>query len=651
MIKSKYLTKITIIFVCLSLFTCAGIVYMAGNNTKTKVLDYENKLFGDNILSIDIRVEEKDWQSMLDNAMAKEYISGDLVINGITFSAVGIRTKGNSSLTQVARMEDNDRYSLQFKFNYYVKGQTCYGLDSFCINNLVSDSTYMKDYIAYDIMKYVGVDTPLTNYANVTVNGEDFGFYLALERYDKSFLDRVYNTSAGQLYNVKIAMGQRENFMQNNPEQNEDIHNNQINQRNQFNIQPGDREGIQRNNRNADMGGRFPTDGMDDTGAGDEAEGGKGGRFPMDGMDGMGPGDEIEGGRGGRGIMGGMGGRGGGSLLYTDDNISSYSAIFDNAVFGKNSDKDKQRVITALKNLNKGENLEKYFNVDKILRYFAAHTVVVNLDSYSSNMAQNYYIYENNGQITILPWDYNLSFGGFQGGSTTDVVNFPIDTPVSGVSMEDRPLLNKLLEIDEYKERYHEYLQEIVDGYFMSGVFEETVLALDTRINNYVKNDVTSFTTYEKYESSLPMFIELGNLRAESINGQLDGTIPSTTETQRADKDSLIDASHINTSDLRGMMGGDGFGGRGGDGQGFMPGGRIGAPGEQNDLPPDQEGFLDRQGNLPDNRRNFPGNRGDFSGNQGVATTLNKTYMVMIALSLLLFAGVFVFIFRAKKTY
>lgn len=93
MIKSKYLTKITIIFVCLSLFTCAGIVYMAGNNTKTKVLDYENKLFGDNILSIDIRVEEKDWQSMLDNAMAKEYISGDLVINGVTFSAVGINIK------------------------------------------------------------------------------------------------------------------------------------------------------------------------------------------------------------------------------------------------------------------------------------------------------------------------------------------------------------------------------------------------------------------------------------------------------------------------------------------------------------------------------------------------------------------------------
>ncbi|NMA85539.1 MAG: spore coat protein CotH, partial [Epulopiscium sp.] len=243
---------------------------------------------------------------MLDNATAKEYISGDLVINGVTFSTVGIRTKGNSSLSQVARMEDSNRYSLQFKFNYYVKGQTCYGLDSFCINNVIGDTTYMKDYIAYDIMKYIGVDTPLTNYANVTVNGEDFGFYLALERYNKSFLDRVYNTSGGQLYNVKIAMGQEENFMQANTGQNEGIPNNRTNQHNQFEQRQGGQQRRQRNNQNGGMGGELPIGGIDEG-------------FPAGGM-------------------GGISGRGGGSLLYTDDNIINYSAIFDNSVFSKNSD-------------------------------------------------------------------------------------------------------------------------------------------------------------------------------------------------------------------------------------------------------------------------------------------------------------------------
>ena len=85
-----------------------------------------------------------------------------------------------------------------------------------------------------------------------------------------------------------------------------------------------------------------------------------------------------------------------------------------------------------------------------------------------------------------MPWDYNLSFGGFQGGGASDTINFPIDTPVSGVGMEDRPLINKLLEVDSYREKYHEYLNQIVDGYFKSGIFEETITTLDAKINDYV---------------------------------------------------------------------------------------------------------------------------------------------------------------------
>ncbi|MCL2124584.1 MAG: CotH kinase family protein [Oscillospiraceae bacterium] len=227
------------------------------------------------------------------------------------------------------------------------------------------------------------------------------------------------------------------------------------------------------------------------------------------------------------------------------------------------SDKDKQRVITALEHLSTGTDLEQYFDVDEILRYFAAHTVVVNLDSYTSNMAQNYYIYERDGKISILPWDYGLTFGGFQSSSASSVVNFPIDTPVSGVSMEDRPLLNVLLAVDEYREMYHDYLNQIVTGYFNSGLFEQTIDRLDAKIGGYVMNDVSAYYTYEQYQSSLPILKELGRLRAESIAGQLDGSIPSTSAGQNADSSSLVDASSINLSVLGSMMGGGGVGGGG----------------------------------------------------------------------------------------
>ena len=640
MITSKHIAKITAVLVCLSLFACVMIVYAAGVNQNKKVVDYESKLFGDDILTIDIRVDENEWQEMLDNAIAKEYISADLVINGESFNTVGIRTKGNSSLSQVVGMDDSDRYSINFKFNYYVKGQTCYGLDTFCINNLLADTTYMKDYLSYDIMKYIGVETPLLNYASVTVNGEDFGFYLALERYEKSFLDRVYDTSGGQLYSVKTSMGQDKNFMDDNTGQNGAAPNDQENSDNIANGQQDAGGKLRQGNPGQQV--------SDDTGGQGEKP------------------DNQNGGIGGFS----MGSRGGGDLVYVDDNISSYSSIFNNVQSQKNSDKDKQRVITAIKNLNEGTNLEQYFDVDEILRYLAAHTAVVNLDSYSSGMAQNYYIYERDGKITILPWDYGLAFGGFQSDSADSVVNFPIDTPVSGVSMEDRPLINKLLEVPEYKEKYHEYLQQIVDGYFSSGVFAETVTGLDTKINNYIKNDVSSFTSYEEYEASLPVLIELGSLRAQSIDGQLNGTIPSTADEQNSDKDALIDASGINLSALGGMTGGGGQeeGGRG-----------KGGFGDMGDMP-DQELILKAMSILQENGgvmndevkeqllemslteeqitqaeemiNRMPGkNTANQQSMPASANAIDPTYGLSVFASLILLAGAIIFLMRAKKSY
>ncbi|MCK9268181.1 MAG: CotH kinase family protein [Alkaliphilus sp.] len=661
MINSKHLNKIVVVLISLSLFACALIVYFARANPNTKVMQYESKLFGDEILTIDIQVDEEDWQELLDDPTAKEYIPADLVINGETFSSVGLRTKGNSSLTQVAQMKDSDRYSIHFKFNHYQKGQTYYGLDSFCINNLLGDNTYMKDYLSYDIMNYIGVPTPLANYAKVTVNGEDLGFYLALERYEKAFLDRVYDTSGGQLYNVKIQMGHREDFMDMNDRQKEEALRESGDNESR---QPWDKkEGVEdamENNSNESSPEQNRSS-QDEQNKGGGFSGNMDDGFPQDMGDGF-PQNRGGGFPGGRG--GGPGGQNGGSLVYTDDNISSYSSIFDNAEFKKNTDKDKQRVITAIKNLNEGTNLEKYFDVDEILRYLAAHTVLVNLDSYSSSMAQNYYIYERDGKISILPWDYGLSFGGFQGGNISSTINFPIDTPVSGVSMEDRPLISKLLEVPEYKEKYHQYLSRIVDGYFNSGIFEETINVLDAKINDYVKNDTTSFTTYEKYTASLPILKELGALRARSIEGQLNGTIPSTTEGQNANKDSLISGDGINLSDLGSFMGRGGDRNRGDQGGqenlgrpidqnrqgGAGAQGEFGAPGgfDGQDEPGDQA----RPGGRGD-QEGVPGRQGraNTQGNTVTENTTKPAYMILTGILLLIVVITTYLLSRFKRRY
>lgn len=489
----------------------------------------------DSVMSFSIAVNAADWQTLLDNATDKEYISADVTINGVTVKNVGIRAKGNSSLSSVARDEDSDRYSFKIKFDEYVKGQTWLGLDQLVLNSNYSDATSMKEYLSYDIMSFIGVDTPLYAYADIAVNGESWGFYLAIEDLEDGYLERVFG-GEGALYKP----GNDE--MGNMPSGGADGQN-----------RPSMPENFAAGGENAPQ---FPASGTDRT-APDQA-------------------NWFGGDRGGPGGMGGSMGNmasDGVSLKYTDDNEESYSAIFDNDKT-KTNEADHQRVIEALKNLSEGNDLETYVDVDAVLRYFAAHTVVVNLDSYVSNMGHNYILYENGGQISMLPWDYNLAFGGFQSGSASDVVNFPIDTPVSGVSMEDRPILSKLLEVPEYLEKYHEYLQKIVEGYFADGKFEQKVDELDALIGEHIQNDPSAFYTYDEYQKAIVELEKLGALRGESIQGQLDGTIPSTTDGQNAQPDALINASSVDLSAM-GTQGGDrGMGGgfdRGQMPEGFTP--------------------------------------------------------------------------------
>ena len=65
--------------------------------------------------------------------------------------------------------------------------------------------------------------------------------------------------------------------------------------------------------------------------------------------------------------------------------------------------------------------------------------------------------------------------------------------------------------------------------------FEET-LAL---ISPYVEKDPTAFCTYEEFLKGADTLKEFCLLRAESIRGQLDGSIPSTSEGQTADSSAL----------------------------------------------------------------------------------------------------------------
>ena len=406
MLKHRHIDKICIAVILLACVLTAGFMNgeKLGIRSSSSDPEYASRIFDDSrVHTVDIRIE--DWEGFLENASEEEYSECDVEIDGEVFSSVGLRAKGNNSLRLVEEFGLN-RYSLKLEFDHFQDGSTYYGLDKLSLDSSYQDNSYLKNYLAYDMMEYMGVPAPLTSYVWVTVNGEDWGLFLAVEEPEEAFVRRNYGADHGPLYKPDYRSLEAEN---------------------------------------SDV-----------------------------------------------------------ALKYTSDDPADYDNIFRNAKFDIDSE-DQERLIRALKILSEGENLEEAVNVDEVLRYFTVQVFTVNLDSYLGRTGHNYFLYEEDGILSILPWDYNLAFATYSLGMPDPVndaelyVNYPIDTPASGEIMRNRPLYHNLMKNDEYFAKYHEYFDQFIEGYFESGLFEKKAAETTKMIAPYVKKDPTAFCSYEDY--------------------------------------------------------------------------------------------------------------------------------------------------------
>ena len=525
----KYVDKLCAAALVLCLLLTFGFMNgeALGIRPAASVMGYETRLFDtEQVHTIDIVMD--DWDGFLETCENEEYAQCAVVIDGEAYQNTAIRAKGNTSLTMVSSM-DSDRYSFKLEFDHYDSGRTYYGLDKLSLNNIIQDTTYMKDYLTYQMMGAFGVDAPLCSHVYITVNGQDWGLYLAVEGVEDGFLRRNYGSDSGELYKPDSMSfgGGRGNG----------------------------REFDMKNVMDFSENGAFPSP--------PEAQ-------PFDSTQNT---SESERHRGG-GPGGGMGSDDV-KLRYIDDDPDSYSNIFQNAKTDITK-ADQARLIASLKALSEGESLEGVLDIDKVLRYFVVHNFVRNGDSYTGSMVHNYYLYEEEGRLSMIPWDYNLAYGTFQGGDAGSEVNAPIDTPVSGG--DSRPMVDWIFDSQEYTALYHQYFQEFLETVDTAGLIDTAV----ELIAPYVEKDPTRFYTYEEFEAGVETLRTFCRLRAESIAGQLAGTIPSTEDGQAADASALVDASSITLSDM-GTMDRGGFGG------GERPSPPGGSP-EQPDAQPPAEG-------------------------------------------------------------
>lgn len=557
---------------------------------------YAEHLFREDVVNeINIEIDETDWQDMLENPLEEAYYRADVTINGETIGNVAIRTKGNNSLTSVAN-SDSDRYSFKLDFDYYEDGGSYYGLKKLCLNNNYGDSSNMREYISYHILEGMGIPTPACGYSHITINGEEWGLYLAVEAIDEVFLATHFADDTGDLYKP------------------------------------------------------------DGTGA---------------------------------------------DLVYQGEDISVYTGL---NLKTNLETSDGSEILALMQALEGGEGLEDVLDVDEALRYLAVNVALANYDSYLGGTTHNYYLYEENGVFSVLPWDYNYAFGGF-GGGEVDIYEpannsmgggqggrmeresgeagekpngeMPTEQNKEGRSGEEqavrknekmqmpameaernnpfggsteKPLVTTLLENEEYLAKYEKYLRQITETYFS----EEYMTALVTQVHDliapYVVQDATAFYTYEEFEQACSVnpedsysLVYYAKNMSESILNQLAGGEPT------------FDASGLKGGGMGGGM--HSFDGEKPEG---MPdlGGEMPMQGEQpdeNGEKPNTKGmpeFGGKDGAPPDGMGGENGGmRGGFGGRNGEKQIDLREYFIMLSICGGIFAAgsIFLLCFQRKK--
>lgn len=142
------------------------------------------------IQTIEITFVESNWDALLDAQKNgdEEYIMAQTVtLNGEVFDSVGVKYKGNSTYNA-----NQNKNPFHIELDTY-KDQEYDGYTDIKLSNVAKDPSFLREVLSYQILRQY-MDAPLSNYANVYVNGNLIGLYSNSEAISKKFVNsRFYS--------------------------------------------------------------------------------------------------------------------------------------------------------------------------------------------------------------------------------------------------------------------------------------------------------------------------------------------------------------------------------------------------------------------------------------------------------------------------
>lgn len=228
------------------------------------------------------------------------------------------------------------------------------------------------------------------------------------------------------------------------------------------------------------------------------------------------------------------------SLSYFGDSVEDYSTDEEkenNYILKNNKKKnDYSGLIDFIDLLNNTPIdslecvLEKRFNIEDYIKIMAIDILLANWDDYMFT-ANNFYLYDNpkTGKMEFIPYDFDNTFGidwVTVDWTKKDIYNwaysdeFLLD-PDSVVGLNEeaieiikdfqsyfytdvqRPLYYRILEVDNYRNKYNYHLDNLMLNYFNNEVLDGEIDRLMHMLSPSLKVDTLDNFTWDQIETSI----------------------------------------------------------------------------------------------------------------------------------------------------
>jgi spore coat protein H len=138
------------------------------------------------------------------------YVPAQMYFNGKQWYDVGLRYKGNSSLSS-SYSQGNKKLPFRIEMNHFenenpnINGQTFYGFTQLSLSSNFKDDSQLHEKIAADVFREFGVPAPRTAFYRIYIDYGDgpiyFGLYTMLEvAFDTPMLNAQFGSSYGNCY-------------------------------------------------------------------------------------------------------------------------------------------------------------------------------------------------------------------------------------------------------------------------------------------------------------------------------------------------------------------------------------------------------------------------------------------------------------------